>query len=145
MARSISFAIGMLAVTVTALPSTNTRRQNETKSMVYDFADITPSLSLDWVDCFESFKCTYLTVPLDYENPDVGTTNVAFIKFPSQNPDASDVLFNPGTKPLHSFPHSSHCLTHLRWPWCIGSSRTNRFRARTFSPHFWPGLQLHIL
>ena len=108
MARAISLAVGMLAVTVTALPSTNMRKRNDIKSMVYDFADITPSLKLDWVDCFESFKCTYLTVPLDYENPDIGTTNVAFVKFPSQNPDASDILFNPGTHPLLSFLHSLH-------------------------------------
>jgi hypothetical protein len=97
MARVISIAISMLAVTATALPSIKIKKRNETSGMVYDFADITPSLNLDWVDCFESFKCTYLTVPLDYENPEIGTTNVAFIKFPSQNPDAIDVLYNPGT------------------------------------------------
>jgi hypothetical protein len=102
MARATYFAVGLLAVTISALPSANTKRQDESKPMVYDFADITPSRDLKWVDCFESFKCTYLTVDLDYETPDAGTTNVAFIKFPSQNPEAKDILFNPGIFPLAS-------------------------------------------
>jgi hypothetical protein len=109
MARATYLAVGLFAVTISALPSASTKRQDESKSMVYDFADITPSRDLNWVDCFESFECTYLNVHLDYETPDVGTTNVAFIKCPSQNPEAKDVLFNPGIHTLGSLS----LLTHM--------------------------------
>jgi hypothetical protein len=86
----------------TALAVPFTKRQNETKQeptprMIYSFADISPSAELAWVDCFESFKCTYLTVPLDYTDPGAGTTDVAFVKTTFGGEDAQDILYNPGT------------------------------------------------
>jgi pimeloyl-ACP methyl ester carboxylesterase len=87
-------SIALLAVCATARPSIY-KRQNET-SMVYDFKDITPSPQLAWQPCFGEFTCTYLTVPLDYDDPDVGTTDVAYIKYTSANGTGQDILFNPG-------------------------------------------------
>lgn len=60
------------------------------------FDSIRPSQELVWSPCFQSYTCAKLEVPLDYSNPEIGTTEVAFIKQASDNPDAQDILFNPG-------------------------------------------------
>jgi len=93
MGPSIQIVV-LLVATAFARPSTY-RRQNENPT-VFDFKEITPSSQLAWQSCFDEFKCTYLTVPLDYANPDLGTTDVAFIKYESANGTGQDILFNPG-------------------------------------------------
>ncbi|KAF2013974.1 hypothetical protein BU24DRAFT_395102 [Aaosphaeria arxii CBS 175.79] len=73
------------------------RAQNETK--IYDFAQLESSPELKWTPCFEDFTCARLEVPLDYEDLDVGTTDIAFIKWTSNSTNASsahDILLNPG-------------------------------------------------
>lgn len=64
--------------------------------MIWDFSQLTPSPDLDWKPCYENLTCTILEVPLDYKNATAGTTGIAFIKYSSSNPDAEDILLNPG-------------------------------------------------
>ncbi|KAF2798604.1 alpha/beta-hydrolase [Melanomma pulvis-pyrius CBS 109.77] len=64
--------------------------------MVYDHQDLTPSKELNWVPCFDSFTCTYLTVPLDYKDPSAGETDIAFIKYTGANSTGQEILYNPG-------------------------------------------------
>ena len=60
------------------------------------FDDVTPSPELKWIDCIgPDRQCAKLTVPLDYENPHVGTTDIAFVRYLFSE-DAEDILFNPG-------------------------------------------------
>ena len=62
------------------------------------FDDVIPSPELNWVDCIgPDRQCAKLTVPLDYENPDLGTTDIAFARY-LLSEDAEDMLFNPGKK-----------------------------------------------
>ncbi|CAI6091034.1 unnamed protein product, partial [Clonostachys chloroleuca] len=82
----------------------------------YDWKEIPISTEeIKWASCFQDFLCTRLEVenshsfvgrpeilltqtqvPLDYEDESVGTTKVAFIKYPSKNESAEDLLFNFG-------------------------------------------------
>ncbi|KAF2675993.1 hypothetical protein K458DRAFT_380656 [Lentithecium fluviatile CBS 122367] len=88
--------VTFLAASAAAYPSIF-KRQNETQDGGVDsFDSITPSEQLAWQPCFGEFKCTSLTVPLDYANPSVGTTNVAFIKYEFANSTGQSILFNPG-------------------------------------------------
>ncbi|KAH7039814.1 uncharacterized protein B0I36DRAFT_357201 [Microdochium trichocladiopsis] len=66
--------------------------------MLYGFDDITSSSSLTWTPCFNDFKCTKLQVPLDYANPSLGTTDIAFIKRPGKNAtfEAPNIVFTYG-------------------------------------------------
>ncbi|KAF2714075.1 hypothetical protein K504DRAFT_371560, partial [Pleomassaria siparia CBS 279.74] len=66
---------------------------------------VLPSDGLNWVPCFASnvhgrdisFDCARLKVPLDYANPSVGRTTVAFIRYSSTvQPVKGDLLINPG-------------------------------------------------
>ncbi|KAL2793154.1 hypothetical protein BJX66DRAFT_326213 [Aspergillus keveii] len=61
----------------------------------------TPNITLDdWssVKLFENYTCAKLKVPLDYDNPSVGTTAIAFIKLSATNvaEDTCSLLINPG-------------------------------------------------
>ncbi|KAF2731529.1 hypothetical protein EJ04DRAFT_498598 [Polyplosphaeria fusca] len=64
--------------------------------MVYNFTAINPSPEIVWTPCFDNFTCALLEVPLDYSNTSAGTVDIAFLKYWSDNPDAEDVLLNPG-------------------------------------------------
>ncbi|KAF2010989.1 alpha/beta-hydrolase [Aaosphaeria arxii CBS 175.79] len=57
---------------------------------------IKPSANLSWTPCYVNFMCANLEVPLDYEDSQAGTTNIAFIKKASLNESAEDILINPG-------------------------------------------------
>jgi hypothetical protein len=100
MARiSYVLAAGFLTVLAAATPASRApilrpRQTNGTTKIT--FADIVPSSNLNWVDCYEAnFQCTFLTVPLDYENTEAGTTDIAFIRYLISE-DAEDLLYNPG-------------------------------------------------
>ncbi|HEX6311639.1 MAG TPA: alpha/beta hydrolase [Acidimicrobiia bacterium] len=56
-----------------------------------------PDDELDWRDC-DGGECAELTVPLDYDDPDGPTTEVALIRQPATNPDEriGSLLVNPG-------------------------------------------------
>ncbi|HUF83450.1 MAG TPA: alpha/beta hydrolase [Acidimicrobiia bacterium] len=53
--------------------------------------------TLDWRDC-EGGECATLTVPLDYDDPDGETIQVAFFRVPATDPDEKigSLLVNPG-------------------------------------------------
>jgi pimeloyl-ACP methyl ester carboxylesterase len=55
------------------------------------------SQQLSWSDC-EGGQCSRLTVPIDYENPQDGSIELAVIRVPAENGDAEQgsLLVNPG-------------------------------------------------
>ncbi|KAJ7083877.1 Alpha/Beta hydrolase protein [Mycena epipterygia] len=58
-----------------------------------------PSQTLDWVECYSTFQCTRLEVPLDYSDANVGTAAIAVIRLPANVSKAEyrgPILFNPG-------------------------------------------------
>ncbi|KAJ7265165.1 hypothetical protein C8J57DRAFT_1718426 [Mycena rebaudengoi] len=60
---------------------------------------LTPSQDLEWVQCYSTFQCTRLEVPLDYSDPNVGTAALAIIRLPANVSEAQyrgPLLFNPG-------------------------------------------------
>lgn len=76
------------------LPVLQPRRTSERPNVTFD--DISPSTKLTWSPCYEEgFECSYLTVPLDYQDGKAGTTDVAFIRY-FVSEDAEDLLYNPG-------------------------------------------------
>jgi hypothetical protein len=94
---SYLLAAGLLSVLAAAAPVLRPRQTND--AAMITFADVVPSPELHWVDCYQAnFQCTFLTVPLDYENIKAGTTDVAFIRY-LVSEDAEDLLFNPGKEP----------------------------------------------
>jgi pimeloyl-ACP methyl ester carboxylesterase len=55
------------------------------------------SAELSWVPCFENFTCANLEVPLDYENLEAGTTNIAFMRLLApEQPAKGDIILNAG-------------------------------------------------
>ncbi|CBX99103.1 hypothetical protein IAQ61_000771 [Plenodomus lingam] len=70
--------------------------RNNNGTMIYDFSELTASAELDWKPCHDNFMCTLLAVPLDYNDPSIGTVNLAIIKKPGPTKDAQEVLVNPG-------------------------------------------------
>jgi pimeloyl-ACP methyl ester carboxylesterase len=93
--------VGLLATAATALPTSESsahfrKRQYGVNETVSNFMDIPSSTELQWTPCYERFHCANLEVPLDYENPSVGTTVVAWIRQQAANGTGQDLLFNPG-------------------------------------------------
>jgi pimeloyl-ACP methyl ester carboxylesterase len=54
--------------------------------------------ALEWEDCGASLECATLTVPLDYDDPDGPTTELAVIRRPAEDPDnrIGTIAVNPG-------------------------------------------------
>ena len=56
----------------------------------------------EWGPCDPSvvtdptLECTYLEVPLDYDNPDVGNARIAFAKANATGERRGTVFYNPG-------------------------------------------------
>jgi pimeloyl-ACP methyl ester carboxylesterase len=101
MGRASSLAIsGLLASTAAAAPGIPNllKRQGEATNST-SFSTITPSSELKWTQCFQhlndNLQCSYLTVPLDYEKPEDGTVDIAYMRY-LVSEDAEDLLFNPG-------------------------------------------------
>ncbi|KAF2443998.1 hypothetical protein P171DRAFT_23781 [Karstenula rhodostoma CBS 690.94] len=68
------------------------------RSPVQGLGQLKASAGLTWTSCFDQFQCTVMTVPLDYDDPSVGTVNIQFIKSPAKKQEGytQDILFNPG-------------------------------------------------
>jgi pimeloyl-ACP methyl ester carboxylesterase len=93
--------VGLLATAATALPTSDLsahlrKRQYGANQTVSNFMDIPSSTELQWTPCYKRFQCANLEVPLDYKNPSVGTTVVAWIRQEAANATDQDLLFNPG-------------------------------------------------
>lgn len=105
MGRISSLAVvGLLTATAAAAPRPAipkySKRQNNTNTTEITFSDITSSPLIKWTECYQdqhgpNLECTYLTVPLDYENPNAGTADIAFMRY-FVSEDVEDLLFNPG-------------------------------------------------
>lgn len=90
MRKSIGASMALLTI-ATASPL-NARNNNSAT-----FKDIEPTGDLIWTPCYTNFTCANLEVPLDYENPSLGSTNVAFIRWSTPNqPAKGDLIMNPG-------------------------------------------------
>ena len=63
-------------------------------------ADTQATGDADWSDCesFRNFECATLEVPLDYDDPEGETIELALIRLPADNPNAriGSLLVNPG-------------------------------------------------
>ena len=61
-------------------------------------ADDPPVQDLDWSPCEEVFECATLTVPLDHDEPDGDTLDLALVRRPARDADArvGALLTNPG-------------------------------------------------
>ncbi|KLO10612.1 hypothetical protein SCHPADRAFT_942694 [Schizopora paradoxa] len=71
------------------------------KANSFNWSAVKPLSTLDWVECYNKFKCARFSVPLDYSNPGGEKAAVAIIKLPaslSANTDkyGGPVLINPG-------------------------------------------------
>ncbi|ORX94363.1 hypothetical protein BCR34DRAFT_608292 [Clohesyomyces aquaticus] len=89
------FALGALITAVSATPLQSRSETNDT--MACSFKDITPTPDLKYTPCYDDFTCANLEVPLDYENIEIGTTNIAFLRWNSpKQPVMGDIVFNPG-------------------------------------------------
>jgi pimeloyl-ACP methyl ester carboxylesterase len=53
---------------------------------------------LEWSSCRGSFECSTLTVPIDYEDPQAGSIELALLKVPAARPDQrqGSLVVNPG-------------------------------------------------
>ncbi|KAJ7088372.1 Alpha/Beta hydrolase protein [Mycena belliarum] len=61
--------------------------------------NLVPSQNLAWVECYATFQCTRLEVPLDYSDPSIGTAVLAIVRLPANVSSAEyrgPILFNPG-------------------------------------------------
>ncbi|KAJ7461340.1 hypothetical protein B0H11DRAFT_2056834 [Mycena galericulata] len=68
-----------------------------TSTFLWD--QLIPGYNLNWVECYSTFQCTRLEVPLDYSNSSAGTAVLAVIRLPSNASKAEylgPLLFNPG-------------------------------------------------
>ncbi|KAJ7269217.1 Alpha/Beta hydrolase protein [Mycena rebaudengoi] len=80
-----------------AILLSHTRAARAADTFLWD--QLTPSQDLDWVQCYSTFQCTRLEVPLDYSDPNVGTAALAIIRLPANVSEAQyrgPLLFNPG-------------------------------------------------
>ncbi|KAH7383759.1 TAP-like protein-domain-containing protein [Pyrenochaeta sp. MPI-SDFR-AT-0127] len=89
-------AAGLLASAASALPERSFRRTVSNTTAIDNFKDVPSSAELHWVPCYDKYRCANLEVPLDYADPDAGTTVVAFIRQDAANGTGQDILFNPG-------------------------------------------------
>ncbi|KAG2014272.1 hypothetical protein CC2G_011105 [Coprinopsis cinerea AmutBmut pab1-1] len=72
-----------------------------TQRRPYTIPQITPSQNLTWHECYSTFECARLEVPLDYDNPTGPQAVIALTRKPAGVPTSSadykgPILFNPG-------------------------------------------------
>ncbi|EPS44355.1 hypothetical protein H072_1657 [Dactylellina haptotyla CBS 200.50] len=72
-------------------------RQSGPSEYDFLFETLEPSTSMQWVDCYGTFKCSRLKVPLDYKDPSKGDAAVAVMMLPA-SPDV------PFLGTIYSFP-----------------------------------------
>jgi pimeloyl-ACP methyl ester carboxylesterase len=92
---------GLLVSAVAAIPTPESSTILDTRNIgpagrISSFKDIPASSDLHWTPCYNRFHCSNLEVPLDYENPSLGSTVVAWIRQDAVNGTGTDILFNPG-------------------------------------------------
>ncbi|KAF1933182.1 alpha/beta-hydrolase [Didymella exigua CBS 183.55] len=94
--KTILFILNLAAL---ATSSPFVIRQNIiTNSSANSFAGVAVTKNVQWVPCYGgNFTCLNLEVPLDYDDPALGSTNIAFVRHeaPAQ-PAVGDMILNPG-------------------------------------------------
>ena len=74
--------------------------RSDNASMARNWSQVPPSTDLQWTPCFDKYTCAQLQVPLDYDNPSLGTTTIAYLRSSASSPPASepaqDILIHPG-------------------------------------------------
>lgn len=95
--RSAIALFNMLALAI-ASPLTIHQNNSTTNGSDITFADIHITQDIQWVPCYGgNFTCVSLEVPLDYDDPTIGSTNIAFVKHAaSAQPALGDMILNPG-------------------------------------------------
>lgn len=116
-------AASLLVTTTTAvprlaIPNTQERQSENVTSISFD--NITASANIEWIPCYQAAnpnaQCTFLTVPLDYENEDAGTVNIAFVRhFLSE--DVEDLFFNPGGPGIPGLSYLLNSLPEYAQRW----------------------------
>lgn len=92
------YLLGLVA-SATASPTSLSQRENNATNttIVSSFKDVPITKDIQYIPCFENYTCTQLEVPLDYDDMDAGTTNIAFLKYEAlEQPAMGDIIFNPG-------------------------------------------------
>ncbi|KAF2832392.1 alpha/beta-hydrolase [Ophiobolus disseminans] len=95
----ITYLVAGLLASAAALPTSESTLQERNigpAGRISSFKDIPSSPELHWTPCYKRFHCANLEVPLDYENPKLGSTVVAWIRLESENGTGTDIIFNPG-------------------------------------------------
>lgn len=95
--KQVFTALG-LSTLVVAGPITTRQDNSTTNGSANSFADVPITKDLQWTPCYgENFTCVNLEVPLDYDHTEIGTTNVAFLKYDAPiQPALGDIIVNPG-------------------------------------------------
>lgn len=90
-------AIGLSSF-VGASPFAIRQNNSTTNGSAIRFPDIPITKGLQWTSCYGgNFTCVNLEVPLDYDHPDIGTTNVALLRYEAATqPALGDLIINPG-------------------------------------------------
>ncbi len=87
---------------------------------------------MDWSDCesFRNYECATLEVPLDYDDPDGETIELALIRRPAGDPAEriGSLLVNPGG------PGASGVEFLPQWALSVDSELRDRFDLVSFDP-----------
>ena len=91
--------IGSVDVTATSSTDSTTNSTNGSDATDSPSTDALGSSEIDWTDCgVENVDCGYLSVPLDYENPDGDTVEIFVARHQALDPEnrIGSLLVNPG-------------------------------------------------
>ncbi|MBA2326794.1 MAG: alpha/beta fold hydrolase [Actinobacteria bacterium] len=93
----VVLALGLTAVACTDDPLEAKDRKKREREPTSTTKEAKADTTLDWREC-EGGECATLTVPLDYDEPDEETIEVALIRIPATDPDEKigSLLVNPG-------------------------------------------------
>lgn len=88
-----TLAVGLAALLITPLLSAAA-----VADPLATTSDDPPVETLDWSTCEEVFECATLTVPLDHDEPDGDTLDLALVRRPARDTDArvGTLITNPG-------------------------------------------------
>lgn len=97
-----SYKASLASILFTAALATNPRNSTLNESSAFDWDRVTPTPQLVYHDCYDTFQCARLEVPLDWHNTsDSRRAAIAIIKLPAAVPEndtsfAGTVVANPG-------------------------------------------------
>jgi pimeloyl-ACP methyl ester carboxylesterase len=107
-AHRLSAVVIAVAITVSACGSSDSPRTSTDETVATTDAESTTESnapdettqdgSITWDACGDNLECGYLDVPIDYDDPAVGTTSIYMVRHLALDPDAriGTLLVNPG-------------------------------------------------